>query len=477
MQFLAAASGQLPVNEIQYYHFFTNGGNCVPLYSSTTLIKLFIMCSFRFKLISLLTTILISGQLVGQTPFVKQVFIANSGKFEFAPPFEDFVTLQSTDPVSGNTHTIHSIGTQSAQDIARKGKMVYITAQDSLILIDADSYQRLGGIADSGLNKLLVCGNRLIISKQYPLETNFVEIRNTSDLSLKAVISGIPGDCGGMVSIGDSVYVAINGGWMGTEGKIAVIDTTNWSLSRIVNLGTPAIGMMSMYIYKGKIFTVNKSPFSSPDAGSISEYNPITGQFTNYVFAKNVATGAGIDGNLLYFVFNYGIASFNLDTRQLEDSTVIPDPGSASFNYITSAIVDTLNHRIFANKGDFFTPGTCLVYSVNGDSVTSWPTGISSDALLVDYRVSGTGIPEIQGNELVWMPNPSRTDVSAILHDGEIPSAVMISTVAGVSVTNDNWESGSGKLKLDVSKLPSGLYLVNVKTETGKIFRGKIIRE
>lgn len=436
------------------------------------------MCNFRIHLVSLLLFVLITGQLAGQTPFVKQVVIANSGKFEFAPPFEDVVTLQTTEPVSGTTHLIHTIGTQSAQDIVRKGKTIYVAAQDSLIMIDADTYQRVGGIPDSGLNKLLISGNKLIVSKQYPLKTNFTEVRNTIDLTLLAGISDIPGDCGNMVILGDSLYIAVNGGWMGTEGKIAVVDTATWTMRRIINLGSSAVGIMSMYVYRNRIFTVNKSPYSTPDAGSISEYNPSTGQFTNYVFAKNVATGAGIDGNHLYFIFNYGIASFNLDTRQIDDSTVVPDPGSSMFRYITSAIIDTLNHRIYANTGDFFTPGNCHVFSVSGDSITTWPTGISSDALLVDYRVSGTGLPENStALQLTWNPNPVADNAVAMLPAGAIAQELSITNSNGIPAKPEIWNCNSGKVTIKAGNLKPGLYLIQVQSQNGKIFTGKIIKE
>jgi hypothetical protein len=434
------------------------------------------------KMLLKLVSLLLLGSslsLQSQVPFVKQIITANSGKFEFAPPFTDFVTIQTNNPVSGAGTTIQTIGTQSAQDICKNGTTAYIAAQDSLVMINLDNYQRLGAVADSGLNKLLLFGNKLLISKQYPITSHFVEVRNATDLSLVTSIGGIPGDCGGMTIIGDSLYVAVNGGWMGMEGKIAVIETTGWTLARIINLGPQAVGIMSLYAFQGKVISVNKSPFSTPDAGSISVYDPATGAFTNFTFNKNVATGTGISGNLLYFIYNYGIGSFNLNTLQIADSVVVPDPGSAMFRYITSSLIDTLNNRIYVNVGDYFTPGICQIHAMNGDSISSWVNGISSDALLVDYRVSGLGISEENKNRcdmIRLFPNPASDQLSVTIDKESVIREIQIHDITGKVIVSKKPGNQSNQCTLAVQGLPAGLYMVLTTTTGGKTFYGKLVK-
>lgn len=419
-----------------------------------------------------------SPGLIAQTPYVKQILTSNSGKFEFAPPYADYVTIQSNYPVTGEGAVIHSVGTQSSQDMCKKGNIAYIAAQDSLIMMNLDNYQRVGAIADTGLSRIFIYNNFLIITKQYPVTSGFVEVRNAADLSLVSTIGGITGDCSGITAFRDSVYVAFNGGWMGTEGKIAIISTKNWSLSGIFNLGMPAVGILSMYQYKGKIFSVNKSPYSQPGTGSISVYDPMTGVYTNLVYDKNVAGGAGIEGNYLYFIYNYGIASLNMNTLQLENPEIISDPGSSMFRYITSATVDTLNHKIYANVGDYISPGYCLITSLNGDSLSTWATGISSDALLVDYRVSGLGIGHSENikTRIVVYPNSVSGTFRILTSKNAGIRNVTITELTGRSVKSF-YPAFKDSETYEAGDIPPGMYLVRVSFSDGQIISEKFIKD
>lgn len=437
---------------------------------------MFIMNLTRTFILAMLIAA-IPNILPAQSPYVKQIFTANSGKFEFAPPYSDVVTLQSNNPLTGQGSIVHNVGTQSAQDLCKNGTLMYIAAQDSLVAINPDTYERVAAIPDSGLNKLLLYGNKLIISKQYPITLHFAEIRNASDLSLLASVEGIPGDCGGMAMVNDTLYVAVNGGWMGTEGKIAVIETTGWTLSRIINLGPEAVGVMNMYPFAGKIITVNKSPYTTPDTGSLSVYDPATGTFSNHLLPGNVSIGAGIHGNLLYFGYKYGIGTFNLETLQVQDTTLIADPGSALFRYITSATLDTLNDKIFVNVGDYFSPGYCLVHALNGDSLTSWPTGISSDAILVDYRVAPAGFSQ-DSHPSLWAisPNPVN-DLLTVENKGKsgITRITIMDMTGRVLVTN-NFPFSSNSITLQTAHLPAGMLTIMATFSDGTQRLLKIIK-
>ena len=407
----------------------------------------------------------------GQVPYVKQVITANSGKFEFAPPYQDYVTLQSYVPVSGTGGIIGTVNTQSAQDIVIKGGIAYIAAQDSIIKVSLDTYQRLAAVSDSGLSKLYIFQDKLIVSKQYPLTTYFAEVLDTSDLSLIHSISGIPGDCGNITSYGDSVFIAVNGGWMGTEGKVAVIETTGWTLSRIINFGSVAAGTMSIYTNNDKLFTVNKSSYATPDLGSISSYDLINHSFTNFVLQKNVGSGAGIKDDLLYFGFNYGIGSFNMQTGQISDSSIVEDPGSASFKYITSAKVDVINDWLFVNTGDYQTPGTCLVATLDGDSVTSYATGISSEAIDFDYRTAPAGNENININNssISIYPNPVTNRLIIASNAANPIEEIRIFNITGRRVSGDYRVGIQERVIIPVENLSPGLYQLVAITNEGSI--------
>lgn len=400
--------------------------------------------------------------LTAQTPYVKQVITGNSGKFEFAPPYQDYVTLQSYEPVSGQSTLFHTIFTQSVQDILIHERVAYVAAQDSIVKIDLTTLQRVAAIADSGVSKLLLVDDKLVVSKQFPVSVYFAEVLNAGDLSPVTSVSGIAGDCGYMVAVDDSVYIAVNGGWMGTEGKIAVVDGSSWNLVRHINLGAQAVGIMNLYRYGNSLISINKSPFATPNTGSISAYNLTTHAFANSILNKNVSLGAGVAGNLLYFGYNYGIGSFNLNTMQIEDSVIVADPGSLFFRYITSATIDTLNERLYVNTGDYVTEGTCLVTNLTGDSLTSYPTGISTDAVAVDYRVSGTSMAEL--NEPISLqvsPNPATDFTVVTARSGAGVPSFCISDLSG-RVVYRYVDSGVAQrsVRIDAGSLTRGMYIL-----------------
>jgi hypothetical protein len=436
----------------------------------------------KLKLPALLTCTLLlwsAAIVTSQTmDWTKQIITVNSGKFEFSPPFNDFVTAQSFNPATQAVNEFNTIFTQSAQDILISGNIAYVTSQDSIIKYSLNTFKRMAAIADSGLAKLAIFHNRLIVSKQYPLTKFFVEVLDTANLSLIAMVENISGDCGGISSSGDTLYVAVNGGWMGTEGKIAVIDPSSWTLNREVNLGAEAIGIFNLYEYGGKIYSVNKTPYGMPDIGSVSVYNPSTGSHLNQVLNVKVGNGTGIKDSTIYFLMNEGIGSFRLTSLKIADTTLIRDPGSAMFTYILSSVIDTLNNRFYSNIGDFATPGYCLVSSLSGDSITSYPTGISSDVVGVDYREYPQGISDGRDNSSVLSvyPNPAVDMVTLHYQGKQTIQEVLISDAFGKTVIRHQEKlKESGSQNISIEYLPAGLYCLVLKT-TGTPVIAKFIK-
>ena len=427
--------------------------------------------NFRCSLALLMVIVLSQVTSAQKAGWMKQIITVNSGKFEYVPPMQDYVTLQSFNPVTKTVIAFDTIFTQSAQDILIRGHFAFVLAQDSIIKYDLNSYKRVAAVADSGLSKLGLYKNRLIVSKQYPLVRYFMEVLDTANLSLIAQVDNIPGDCGGVAVTDDSVYVAVNGGWMGTEGKIAVVDPASWTLARIINLGASAIGINNLYQDENKIYSVNKTPYGMPDVGSITEYDPATGNFVNGMVNVKVGNGVGIWKRMLYAVFNYGIGSFDLNSMKVADSTIIQDPGSAGFVYILSAVIDTMNKQIHVNIGDYLSPGRCLVASLTGDSITTYSTGISTETVGVDYREYPASIPPEQNgiSKLSIYPNPA-ADKITLDYTGEPGIAdVFITDVFGREVQHRIFTlDKSGTMTISLEKLSPGMYCAVIKTATGE---------
>ncbi len=418
---------------------------------------------------------LTSSNLHGQSSgYVNRIIASNSGKFEFSPPYADFATVQSYNPQNGNVDVFNTIFTQSTQCVIVFEKMAYVAAQDSIIKFNLNTMQRVAAVKDSGLSQLAICKGRLVVSKQYPVSQHFVEVLDTATLGVVAQVTGISGDCGGIVLIQDTVYVAVNGGWMGTNGKLAVIDPATWSLVVEVDFGTDAVGIFNLYNYEGNLFAVSKSPYGVVGSGNITGYLPFNRTFTNFHLSHTLSAGAGIDGNLLFVGMDNGIGSFNLNTLAVEDPSVVNDPGSSSFIYITSAVVDSMDHRIYTNIGDYATPGHCLVTNLVGDSLTSYATGIATDAVAIDYRMYPVGIADgSQPKESATIyPNPVK-DVLMVAWDGyAVETQLFISDITGrILFTKSVEATPTTPVAVPCHALQPGTYLLTIQTSKSKIVK------
>jgi len=421
--------------------------------------------------LDLLNFSLTSAQSTG---YVKQIITGNSGKFEFTPPYTDWVTIQSFNPETSGVNVFNTIYTQSVQSLVITGGVAFMAAQDSIVKYDLNTMQRITAVRDSGLNQMILFNGKLIVSKQYPITNFFVEVLDTATLGIVAEIPGISGDCGGIATASDTVYVAVNGGWMGTTGKLAVINSSSWTLNTEVDFGPEAIGIFNLYDYQGKIVSVNRTPYGVIDTGSVTIYNPIDRSFTNVLLTHIVSSGAGVKDSLLYLGLDYGIGTFNLNELVIQDTLVVSDPGSSFFTFILSATVDTIDGRIYANIGDYITPGYCLVSALNGDSITTFSTGISSDAIAVDYRTYPAGIPDISAAPALMnlFPNPVLNDLTVTFNGLPDVSRLLVTDIRGSVMINQ--VTGSPKdisFSIPCHYLPPGMYYLILETSKGKFAR------
>ncbi len=409
--------------------------------------------------------------------WVNQVLIGNGGRFETAPPFVDYVTMQTYDPATQISTIFNTIHTQSVQDILISGDYAYVAAQDSIIKYNINTYERVAAIADSGVSRLGLYNDRLIVSKQWPIVRFFVEVLNANNLALLDLTQNISGDCGDVIATKDSVYVAVNGGFLGTEGKLAVINPSNWDLTREINFGTAAVGTFDLFSYDGNIFSINRTPFGAGEVGSITAYNLYSYGFVNYVMDYNLADGLGVIDSVLYLKVNEGVGSFDLKSRTMINPMVIPDPGSANHRYITSGATDYVNNYLYLNIGDRLSWGINVVTTTDGDSLTSFSTGISADAIALDFRVPvATENVKPASASLAMYPNPVEGQARIqYFGEGNILGYTVMD-LTGRTVAESSWNGNNKVTYLDCSGYPSGLYFLILKTDRETLTR-KFVRK
>lgn len=394
--------------------------------------------------------------------WVNQAIVANGGRFESQPPYADYVTVQTYDPATKITTDFDVIHTQSVQDILINGNYAYVAAQDSIIMYDITTYQRVAGIVDSGLSRLGIYYDRLIVTKQYPIQRFFVEILNAENLALIARVDGISGDCADVYAAKDTAYIAVNGGFLGTEGKLATISTLGWVLGREINFGPQAVGINNLFEYNGFIQAVNKTPYGSSPVGSITSYYVYSQTFTNTVLDVKLGDALGNIDNVLYVGINDGIGSYDFNTHEIIDSAIIADPGFANHHYITSGATDWVNDYLYLNIGDRAAFGIDVITTTQGDSVTSFQTGISADAIALEFLTPvGTGNTQAAALSLSVFPNPAK-DYLKVNVSGSLISEINVIDVTGRTVLS-SFNHNQSSVTVDCSALPSGLYFLTVK--------------
>jgi hypothetical protein len=400
--------------------------------------------------------------------WVQQVIIGNGGLFE-PPPYTDYVTMEKYDPVTHVTNTFNTIYTQSVQDLIIVNSHAYVAAEDSIVEYDLDTYQRVAAVADSGLDRLGFYNNKLIVTKQFPVKRFFVEILDANNnLGLLSRVENIPGDCGGVATTADSVYVAVNGGFLGTKGKMVVINPTTWTVTRVINFDTAAVGINDLYRYGTKIYSVNETPFNVTDKGSFSSFDVNTSAHANYVFNVKVGKSLGIISNLLYVKFNDGVGSFNLNTNSIVDTTLIPKPTGSSKIAILAGAVDPVNNRLYVNIGNELVPGIGVVTTLTGDSVTSFSEGIAADVIALDVRTTFGINNKTQDKDFVTIyPNPAGDFIFLKFNRGEAISNIAIYDITGQKLMNQGISGTEQFLRIDCANLPSGIYFLSVTTDNG----------
>jgi hypothetical protein len=433
--------------------------------------KKFILSGLIFFALSIGVFTTLNAQ---KNEWVNQVIVVNGGKFESGTP-TDYVTVQSYNPATGMTNVFGTIFTQSTQHAVIKDKYLFVAAQDSIVKYDLDSYKRLAAVADSGLSKLFIYNDRLIVTKQWPIKRFFAEVLDMADLSLITRIQNISGDCGEVAEALDTIYIAVNGGYAGTEGKLAVINPNNWSLVREVNMGQNARGIRSLYNFNGIIRGICRTPAGSVGTGYIALYDFYTTIWTTFKYNVTLGEGFGLKNNLLYASVNNGIGVFDMLTNQIVDTTLVPDPGSLFKINFSSAAVDYVGGKIYANIGNMITFGRGVIYNPSGDSIGSYPTGLNADAIAIDYRVPvGIDQPSDILNVALF-PNPVSEMLFVSLPAGGQINGIIVSDVSG-RTTASSYDFSQGVARFDCSKLSPGIYFITVRTSAGNVTR-KFIKQ
>jgi hypothetical protein len=401
-----------------------------------------------------------------------QLIVVSGGAFSNP---NDFVSLSAYYPSTATQNNFGEILNQAVQHAVIDEERLYVTATDSLVVFDLNNYQKLSAIPISGPRKMFVNGDYLYVSIQYPEVQNFVRVYNKYSLELISVISQISGEAAGMIKFDSKIFVAVPGDWTSLVGKIAILNASNGSFVEEIDLESQGIGIHDLFIYNGNIVTVNRSPWGS-DSGILTFFNPISKQVDHFTFPYTFGKGITIRNNLLYLVMNNGIGSIDLDTRQVVNSSIVNDPGSANYIYFADVVFDDISSLFYATTTDYFSFGAGHVFNLSGTQITDFAAGISPEALALDFRnISGLNA---QTTQLVSVyPNPAQDRIILKNESTDVIFEIQITTMSGKNVYRHFATNGAVKDAIELSNLSSGVYILVVSFENGKKSRVKFIKQ
>ncbi|MGZ5242457.1 MAG: T9SS type A sorting domain-containing protein [Bacteroidia bacterium] len=402
----------------------------------------------------------------------KQVIIASSG--QFGNP-NNYVRIGSYNPDTKAYTVFDSVHSTSTRSILIDGKFAYLTADTLLLKYDIDNYKRVAKESTSGLN---MPGGYLAAYKTYILSTrgfgasnNYLVAYNKSDLKQAFAIGGISDQASGILVVGDTAYVGVSGAYNKDTGYLAVIDLVNMQLKREIMLGTMGAQIGKIFTDGTNIYTVNNK------RSSISTYNIATGTVSHKVFhaAGSSANGIALSNGRIYTDFGYaGIGAYDITSGDFTESAIVDYmdiEGVSNFKRsVAGAAYDSINKHFYVTSTNYSDTGAAYIFDIQGNKIDSFATGVSPEAIAVDYR-STVGINQLTRNliSVNAYPNPAKNTLN-IAVNGQSNAQIMITDISGKTRIQQNVKHANNSIQLDINTLPQGMYILNVSTESGNGF-------
>jgi hypothetical protein len=390
-------------------------------------------------------------------PVTKNIIVVNGGVY--GNP-NDFVTVTAWDPQSEVTRHVATIFTHSVQGLLVHEGYAYVAAQDSLarINIDTGAIEAITGLV--GVNKMAIHGNHLLVSRQFPVNSGFLQARNKNDLSLVKTFPEVSDESWDITVLHDTAYVSVAGGWDATTGKLAVIDMNTLTFVRETDLGEPAVGIGRSLPFNNMLVFVCKTPWGVT-SGTILRYNPLTTETETLAIPHALGKAAGIHEGKLFLVMDGNVGT--VDVMQM----AVDEPVFIQNNYtdleITSLVLDQVDQHIYVNYSYWIPPdGIGVIYDINGAQTGTYAVGVSAEEVAADYRTVSLAAAIADGVELLIYPNPT----SDYINLQNIPQGAIVTVLDMTGSRRLSLQSNSSHhMRLDLVDLPVGIYIILVEDE------------
>lgn len=427
------------------------------------------------KLLLPFFAVLVTSAAFGQ-PILSKIMVVNSGEFEFASPYNDYVSVGAIDPMSNTYSVIDTIYNQSAGNTLIQGDVMYVVSEDSIVQYDLLAMQRMGAASFDSISgysgfysALSVAANNdfLFIGNWYGATNNNVQVYSTFDMSYVGAIDGITMGVNSMAIIGDSLYIAQNqtgASWQDTLGTIAVVDIISQLHIRDIDPGANGTDIANLTTDGSKLYTFNTQ------FNAVTTYDPVTGIITNQPF--NGTLGFGPSGSQLtvangeaFMPANGGIASYNFNTGTVTDHV--------SAGYLMPAFAyDFIGGNFYGTNTDYSSFGKVYTHDSNGNIVDSVDVGVSPENIALHYLFGFSIGEETEPETLAIWPNPGREAFRLQLPEEN--GILVISDIAGKQMYIE--QVNATVARIDATDWPKGMYLIRYEKE-GKVNTSRWIKQ
>ncbi len=368
------------------------------------------------------------------TGFSRQVIVANGGVFG-APGNKVKIGTYNT---STNLYGVFDeFDGNFVSDVIIDNNIAYIAANGIVIKYNIDNYKKLASVSLSGAEHLTIYNNQLIVSRGFGADSQYVQVLNTSDLSLDYSVDEITGQASGVVILNDTAYIGVKGDWQATTGSVAMVDLQSESYISAIDLDTLGKGISKLYAYNDTIYTFNSIQWDS-DYGVVSQFYKDGSGLKSTIIDLHFGTPIGTDGGSVFLgLNNAGIGSIKLTTKMVEDTTII----SGSF---AGGHYDDNSNVIFVSETDYATFGTISMYNSIGTLLEDTSVNIAPEALYADTRSEASNNQPLSFDQTVQVTFETTypIDLSATISDidGDTLSIAIVTDVQNGTSSLDEFE-------------------------------------
>jgi YVTN family beta-propeller protein len=316
------------------------------------------------------------------TTFTNGVFIINQGPFSSGTGTISFYRRDSakvTTDIFQNVNGYPLGNIVQSMTLFNGNGYIVVNNAGKMEVVNANTFKTAASI--TGLNNpryfLGINNNKGYLSQWNASGAGSIKVINLINNMISATIPTGAG-AENMIKLGNSVYVACNGGF-GSDSVVTVIDATADTVIKNIN-----VGANPTYIQgdaNGKIWVLcvgqwNGSYSALAKTGMLVKINPnnntveLSLTFTSTSSQPSILV-TNSSKNMLYYTYNGGVYSQDINSSVLNQTAII------NRNFYGLGIDPTNNYFYAADAGNYTSNGKVIRYNASGVAVDSFPVGIS----------------------------------------------------------------------------------------------------